>query len=405
MGSENWPAGLTDESVNAAIDRLLRREDWDTISVKVVLRMLETELLPGADGSLRAHKKFVKASVDTAMARILAEGGTGGGGAAEDAPMEAAPEAAAEAEPAAPAQDGAGSEEPARKKRKMEEAEDGGPSAAGPSPPGEGGEGEGEGGGAKAEGGGEGGKPDGGSGEESEGSEGSGEEESESEEDEEAAVAVGRPSHRADGKVFYRQMKKGGETYEVGQDCYLENGADVPYVARLQEIFVYSFASSEVYFNARWYYREGDVHEYAKMAGASGKVKYEGGTLTAAPSERFLSLHFDATNHSIISELSHERIRSSSSRSILTRTTPIASSARAPSTSLTSGPTAGSARTSSLRGARTRRRRSLLAAEFVLRIRVVRVLQPALERARTPLYSAVLSCTRCVCAARIHAVL
>ena len=64
----------------------------------------------------------------------------------------------------------------------------------------------------------------------------------------------------------------------------LENGADVPYVARLQEIFVYSFASSEVYFNARWYYREGDVHEYAKMAGASGKVKYEGGTLTAAPS-------------------------------------------------------------------------------------------------------------------------
>lgn len=92
-------------------------------------------------------------------------------------------------------------------------------------------------------------------------------------------------------------MQKGEETYEVGQDCYLENGADVPYVARLQEIFVYSFASSEVYFNARWYYREGDVHEYAKMAGASGKVKYEGGTLTAAPSELFFSLHFDE-NHS-----------------------------------------------------------------------------------------------------------
>ena len=45
-----------------------------------------TELLPGADGSLRAHKKFVKAAVDTAMARILAEGGTGGGPDAASTP-------------------------------------------------------------------------------------------------------------------------------------------------------------------------------------------------------------------------------------------------------------------------------------------------------------------------------
>ena len=52
----------------------------------------------------------------------------------------------------------------------------------------------------------------------------------------------------------------------------------VPYVARLQQIFVYSFAPSEVYFNARWYYRVGDVHEYAKMSGAKGDVEYEGYT-------------------------------------------------------------------------------------------------------------------------------
>ena len=72
---------ISERTLNAAIDRLLRREDWDTISVKVVLQMLETELTPGADGSLRAHKEFVKAAIDKAMARIIVEGGMGGGGA------------------------------------------------------------------------------------------------------------------------------------------------------------------------------------------------------------------------------------------------------------------------------------------------------------------------------------
>lgn len=39
-------------------------------------------------------------------------------------------------------------------------------------------------------------------------------------------------------------------------------------MARLQEIFAYAFAPTELYFNARWYYRKDDVHDYAKLAGA-----------------------------------------------------------------------------------------------------------------------------------------
>ena len=77
---------------------------------------------------------------------------------------------------------------------------------------------------------------------------------------------------------------------------YLENGMAVPYVARLQEIFVYAFAPTEVYFNARWYYRVGDVHEYARMSGATGDVEYEGEELQAHPKELFFSLHMDE-NH------------------------------------------------------------------------------------------------------------
>ena len=69
-------------------------------------------------------------------------------------------------------------------------------------------------------------------------------------------------------------------------------------MARLQEIFVYSFAPTEVYFNARWYYRVNDCHEYAQMAGASDdyRVQWEGDELSARSDELFFSLHMDE-NH------------------------------------------------------------------------------------------------------------
>ena len=91
-------------------------------------------------------------------------------------------------------------------------------------------------------------------------------------------------------------MRKGDETLSVGQDVYLENDLQIPYVARLQEIFTYTFAPKEVYFNARWYYREADVHEYAKLQGAKADVNWEGDRLTAMPPELFFSLHNDE-NH------------------------------------------------------------------------------------------------------------
>ena len=104
--------------------------------------------------------------------------------------------------------------------------------------------------------------------------------------------------NQADGKHFYSKMRKGDETLSVGQDVYLENDLQIPYVARLQEIFTYTFAPKEVYFNARWYYREADVHEYAKLQGAKADVKWEGDRLTAMPPELFFSLHNDE-NHTV----------------------------------------------------------------------------------------------------------
>ena len=47
-------------------------------------------------------------------------------------------------------------------------------------------------------------------------------------------------------------MRKADENLAVGQDVYLENDMHIPYVARLQEIFTYTFAPKEVYFTARW---------------------------------------------------------------------------------------------------------------------------------------------------------
>ena len=69
-----WPEPLTDEVVEAAIDRLLRRESWETITIKIVLRMLAAELLPaGSDAPLKPFKKYIGTAVDEAMARITEE--------------------------------------------------------------------------------------------------------------------------------------------------------------------------------------------------------------------------------------------------------------------------------------------------------------------------------------------
>ena len=110
---------------------------------------------------------------------------------------------------------------------------------------------------------------------------------------------VGRATKSEEGKTFYGKMAKNGEEFRLGDDVYLENGSKEPYVARLQHIFVYDFAPLEVYFSARWYYREADVHEYALLEGGGkdgAKVQYKGAEVRAAEHELFFSLHMDE-NH------------------------------------------------------------------------------------------------------------
>ena len=123
------------------------------------------------------------------------------------------------------------------------------------------------------------------------GAEGSDDLGEESDPDEDAPRVVGKPISKADGKVFYEKLVKGDETLKVGQDVYLENNMDIPYVARLQDIFTYSFAPTEVYFNARWYYRVGDCHEHAEK-----EVRHKGNALAPHEKELFFSLH-DDENH------------------------------------------------------------------------------------------------------------
>ena len=107
---------------------------------------------------------------------------------------------------------------------------------------------------------------------------------------------VGSPTHKADGKIFHSKFVKDGVEYSIGQDVYLENNEEIPFVCRLQSIFCYAFAPTEVYFEGRWYYRESDVHEYARLEGATDKVTFEGGALTCGAQELFFSLHLDE-NH------------------------------------------------------------------------------------------------------------
>ena len=60
--------GITNLDVIAAIDGLLLVENWDDITVKVVLRRLEQQLLPDhPEGVLKPHKKFVKEVLDPGM--------------------------------------------------------------------------------------------------------------------------------------------------------------------------------------------------------------------------------------------------------------------------------------------------------------------------------------------------
>ena len=316
------PSLLTLERLREGLETLLQTESWDILTLKVVLTRLEQQLLPQQPpGTLKPYKKGIKAEVDTLMKRMLT------GDAKSPAPDPPAPAEAAQKDDAQPAmkrqrassagepieptvkedaaeamqEDAAGEEEalvdeeeqedeaPRKKRRpKAEEDEevngDGDEEAATS----------------------EGKKKDD---EEEKEAEEAAEDEDEDEdkdededededEDPDAPRVTGKPYLKTDGKMFYRQMFKGETELRVGQDVYLDTNGSEPYVARLQEIFVYSFAPKEVYFNARWYYRAPDCTEYARLAGAPAdyEVLFEGEPLQAQPKELFFSMHMDE-NH------------------------------------------------------------------------------------------------------------
>lgn len=282
---------LTAEELHAGVDAVLHEESWDTLTLKLVMARLEQRLLPQhPPGTLKPQKKVIKGVVDTLMKQMLDAGYTGPTAAAGPSqpapaaePAPAPPQPTDEAPPA-PSPDAP----PAKRQRAEPEAapvaeadaadadapadaadapaaddDADAPAAADDAPAG------------PAE---------------------DDDDDDELSDDPDAPRVQGKPTHKLDGKLFYKKMLKGDEELRIGQDVYLENGQEIPYVARLQEIFVYSFAPSEVYFNARWYYRVADVHEYARMEGAKADVEFEGRELSARAKELFFSLHMDE-NH------------------------------------------------------------------------------------------------------------
>ena len=302
-----YPAGLTPDALKGGMENLLRTESWDTLTIKVIMAKLEESLLPQQPpGTLKPVKKVIKEMMDTVMKQILVERQEQEEKEKAEAAAKAEAEAAAAAAAAAAAEkkakedaaaakasieadsdeedaqaakpppgkrqrvtvaddDDSDDEAPTGREAMVEEDDDDDEVAASPS--------------KKAA-----------------AAAAASDEEDEEDDDPDAPKVSGKPTYKDDGKLFYDKMTKGKDTFRVGQDVYLENEKQIPYVARLQEIFVYAFAPSEVYFNARWYYRVGDVHEYARMSGATRDVQFEGEELEAHEKELFFSLHMDE-NH------------------------------------------------------------------------------------------------------------
>ena len=304
-----YPGDLTHEGLKGGVENLLRSESWDSLTLKVIMRKLEETLLPQhPPGTLKPLKKVIKELMDVAMKMIIAQQQEEQAAAEQKAKEEAeaaAAKAKEEAEAAAKAE-----EEAAAAKASIEADSDDDEAAPAAPPPGKrqkvtvaddddsddddevqrrDGVAAPKGKAVAME-------------EDEEEEQDEEEEDDDDEEDEDDPKVSGKPSYKDDGKLFYDKMTKGKDVFRVGQDVYLENERSIPYVARLQEIFVYAFAPSEVYFNARWYYRVGDVHEYARMSGATKDVTYEGEELEAHPKELFFSLHMDENHADCILE-------------------------------------------------------------------------------------------------------
>lgn len=265
---------VSEERLLEEIEAILRVADWDTITGKDIRTKLETKLDPDKPpGWLQPQKKRLKLMVDDVMQRVTSQSARAEATAPETEMATAAPEEASRTAtfspaPAAEAQSGPAVEAPAEENRPTggsrplpkEPLEDAPSAGVDVCPPPA----------AAPEGDGDIGEDDGG----------------------DDPTFLGEPLKERDGRIFYRGFVKWGHTYTVGTDVYLSSGSDEaePYLARLMEVYAYAFAGDEVYFRARWWYREGDVRDY----GLRDPAKERG--LEAEEAELFYAIH-DDENH------------------------------------------------------------------------------------------------------------
>lgn len=303
-------AEITPEVLAPAVEALLRTEDWDTVTVKLIMRKLETALADGADlapGWIAPHKKLIKQIVDDKMTAILAErngeAGEASAGASEPggpaiagtAAAPAAEQPARQAEPPRARDDATGGTgAQAGRKRPASDTDGAAPAAREAPQPAAEAEAEARRGTPAASSGGEEGNGAEEGGKEERGERGAGTQADGAGDDgDDTARFVGKPIATRNGKVHYSAWRSEGVTYRLGMDVYLEPSSDaeaLPYVARLVDIYAYAFAADEVYFNARWYYRDADVRQYGLLDAARAE------SLRAAEGELYMSLHEDE-NH------------------------------------------------------------------------------------------------------------
>ncbi|KAJ1630520.1 hypothetical protein T492DRAFT_1002409 [Pavlovales sp. CCMP2436] len=262
-----------------AVEQLLRTEDWDTVTVKLIMRKLEELLADGAElpaGWIQPHKKLVKQLVDSTMAAILAEqqAAVVEEPAAEEEEEE---EAAAEEEEEADADEEPEPKKAPSRKRLVarkdddDDGEEEEPAAAADAA-------DEEADGADALNG----------------------------EDDDARF-VGRALYSRSGKIHFNGWTSKGVTYRLGMDVYLEppdSDDTLPYVARLIDVYAYAFAEDEVYFNARWYYRDCDVKQYGLRDAARAA------TLHALDRELYMSLHEDENHADTVDLIAKTKLRS-----------------------------------------------------------------------------------------------
>ena len=235
-------------TLREGLSHLLSNESWDVLTLKVVLARLEQDLLPQQPpGTLKPFKKGIKVEVDNLMQRMMTTPPANSPGAqhlGEEAEITAQQPLSTSQHSATsqPEEDSVDERQAPAAKRQRTAVDEGVRDQIDSVPEARAGDEQQPKSDAPHEG-----ETQGATDEIDED-----EEEEDEDDDPDAPRVIGKSTAKQDGKTFYRRMTKGDDELRIGQDVYLDTDGSEPYVARLQEIFVYDFAPNEVYFNARW---------------------------------------------------------------------------------------------------------------------------------------------------------